>query len=71
MEIVTGSSISRLVLSSITGYADSNTINRGMDTLGKEEKELRRELEQWIEWRLAGKRNEDADKIKNSIESGR
>ena len=65
-------SVARLVISSIKGYANSNIINRGIDTLGKQEKELRRELEQWIEWRLAGERNENADKkIKNSIGSGR
>ena len=72
MEIFARSSVSHLVISSITGYADSDIVNRGMDTLGKGEKELTRQLEQWIEWRLAGERDENGDeKIKNSIGSGK
>ena len=43
-----------------------------MDTLGKGDKNLRRDLEQWNEWRLAGERDENADeKIRNTIGSGR
>ena len=72
LKIFARSIVSRLLISSITGYADSNIFNRGMDTLGKEEKELRRELEQWVEWRLPGERNENANKkIKNPIGPGR
>ena len=72
MGIFARSSVSQLVISSLIGYADSKIINRGMDTLGKGEKNLRRDLEQWIEWRLAGERDENADeKIRNTIGSGR
>ena len=44
---------------------------RGINILGKEERNLRRDLEQWMERRAEGKREPADEKIRHSVAAGK
>ena len=44
---------------------------RGIDVLEKEERNLRRDLEQWMERRAEGKREPADEKIRHSVAAGK